>query len=64
MLGYTKLQEQQQPLGIEYQHASIIDISYNYYSFDIVLGIFVFNYLTLEEMQTTFTKIFHLHNEL
>jgi len=51
-------QEQEEPLGIDYRHASITEIAFENSTFDIALGVFVFNYLTIEQTKTIFTHIF------
>ena len=58
MIEQAQLQEQQQPLGIHYQCASITEIEFGTNKFDLALAVFVFNYLTIAEMEAVFNKVF------
>ena len=50
MIELARLQESEEPLGIEFIHAPVLAYDDAPASYDLVLSVFLFNYLTIQEM--------------
>ena len=57
MIQAAKIQEGNDKYDIEYIHENVIDFKPNR-QFDLCIAVFLFNYLSVEEMQTVFTNVY------
>ena len=46
--------------GISYQTGNVVDLPFENESFDMALGVFVYNYLTVEETHESFSEVFRV----
>ena len=56
MIELARLQESEAPLGIEFIHSPVLEYQDEPESYDLVLSVFLINYLTIEEMR----EVMHL----
>ena len=45
---------------ISYQQGNVVDLPYEDSCFDLALGVFVYNYLTVKEIQASFSEVFRV----
>ncbi|QQR88957.1 MAG: class I SAM-dependent methyltransferase [Myxococcales bacterium] len=57
MVDLAKAQEQEQSLGIEYQQGDVRKLDLPSESFDLVLAVFVFNYISTRDMQVAMKEM-------
>lgn len=61
MIAAAQHQEAEDPLGITYQVGCATDLqSYTQHQFDLVVAVFLFNYLTVAQTQACMTEIFQV----
>jgi ubiquinone/menaquinone biosynthesis C-methylase UbiE len=60
MIERAKQQGAKNPEGINYQTGDVQELSFKDESFDLVLGMFVYNYLTIEETERSFKEVFRV----
>lgn len=61
MIAMARAGEQAEPLGIVYQIGTATDLSqFSNSSFDLVLAMFLFNYLNIEQTQQAMREVFRL----
>lgn len=56
MIELARKQEEQQGLGIQYAQGNVIDLDLPAAAYDLVLGVFVFSYVGVDEMQRAFAE--------
>ncbi|MFT7674445.1 MAG: SAM-dependent methyltransferase [Gammaproteobacteria bacterium] len=61
MIGAARAQEAKDQYGIEYRTHNIVDFK-PARQFDLCIAVFLFNYLTVEEMQRTFSMVYQALN--
>lgn len=61
MIEAARLQEQREPLGIDYRQTNIVEFQPEQ-SFDLCIAVFLFNYLTEEEMTQTMSMVYKALN--
>ena len=60
MIELAKQQELNNPMGINYLTGDVTCLAYDDDSFDMVLGMFVYNYLTVEETEKSFSDVYRV----
>lgn len=60
MVRLAQDQEEKNPLGINFQQGTVTDLPYDNESFDLALGVFVYNYLHIEELKASFKEVFRV----
>jgi len=60
MIELAKQQEASERLGIHYHTGDVNNLAYGDETFDLVIGVFVYNYLTVEEMELSFSEVFRV----
>lgn len=61
MIEVARLQEQQNPLGIDYRQSNVIDFSVEK-NYDICIAVFLFNYLNESDMTKTMSMVYQSLN--
>jgi SAM-dependent methyltransferase len=57
MIELARKQEQAEPLGIEYRQGNVLDLDAPDGRFDLVLGVFVFSYVSAAQLEIAFREV-------
>ena len=60
MVGLAQVREEKDQLGISYRCGTVVSLPDKDASYDMALGVFVYNYLHLEETRQSFKEVFRL----